>query len=97
MTEVKEKQLPPFNVGDTVKVYVRISEGEKTRSQVFEGKVIRLKGRGANKTFTVRKLSYGEGVERIFPLRSPVVEKIEVVKSQPARRAKLYYLRKKAQ
>ena len=92
----EKKRLLEFNVGDIVKVYVRITEGEKTRIQVFEGKVIRIKGSGVSKTFTVRKVSYGEGIERIFPLHSPIMEKVEVVKKIPSRRAKLYYLRKTA-
>jgi len=90
----KRDDLPDFNVGDTVRVHVNISEGDKNRIQVFEGVVIR-KRRGVCPTYTVRKVSYGVGVERIFPLYSPVVEKIEVVRRGRVRRAKLYYLREK--
>ncbi len=87
------KDIPDFNVGDTIKVHTKISEGEKTRIQVFEGIVIRRKGGGIRETFTVRRSSHGEGVERIFPLHSPVIEKIEVTRKGKVRRAKLYYLR----
>lgn len=90
-----KKEIPKFNVGDTVKVYVKIVEEDKTRLQTFEGVVIKKRGRGLSETFTVRRISYGEGVERIFPVNSPSVEKIEVVKSGKVKRAKLYYLRKK--
>ena len=84
---------PPFRPGDTVRVHVRLKEGDKERVQVFEGVVIR-KRRGLNRaTFTVRKVSYGVGVERIFPLNSPYIEKIEVVREGKVRRARLYYLR----
>ena len=82
-------------VGDTVRVYVRIKEEGKTRIQVFEGVAIKKKGSGTSATFTVRRISYGEGVERTFPLHSPAIEKIEVKKKGSARRAKLYYLRKR--
>lgn len=82
-------------VGDTVRVYVRIKEESKTRIQVFEGVAIKRKGSGISATFTVRRISYGEGVERTFPLHSPAIEKIEVKKKGVARRAKLYYLRKR--
>jgi large subunit ribosomal protein L19 len=99
MKSIEEGQLkdniPPFKAGDTVKVHVKITEGEKTRIQVFEGVVIR-KTRGQNRaTFTVRKISYGVGVERIFPLHSPNIKKIEVIRRGKVRRARLYYLRKK--
>lgn len=90
-----KKDLPKFNVGDTVKVYVKIAEEEKTRLQTFEGVVIRKRGKGLSGTFTVRRISYGEGVERIFPLHSPSIDRVEVVKPAKARRAKLYYLRQK--
>ncbi len=86
--------VPSFKPGDTVKVHSRIVEGEKQRIQIFEGVVIARKGGSSKETFTVRKVSYGVGVERIFPLHSPQVEKIEVVRLGKVRRAKLYYLRK---
>ena len=82
-----------FNVGDKIKVYTKIKEGAKERTQLFEGIVIRKRGSGISKTFTVRKISYGIGVERIFPLHSPNIEKVKIVKSGKVRRAKLYYLR----
>jgi len=82
-----------FRPGDTVKVHVRITEGEKSRVQIFEGVIIAMRGGGSRESFTVRKVSYGVGVERVFPLHSPSVEKIEVVSSGKVRRAKLYYLR----
>ena len=85
--------LPDFQVGDTVKVHVKIKEGDKERIQVFEGIVIARKNGDLRSTFTVRKTSFGQGVERIFPLHSPVIEKIEVVRRGRVRRAKLYYLR----
>ena len=84
-----------FNVGDTVRVHVKIKEEGKTRTQVFEGIVIKKKFRGQEGTFTVRRISYGEGVERTFPLHAPSVSKIEVKKKGTVRKAKLYYLRKK--
>lgn len=87
--------LPSFKAGDTVRVHFRITEGEKERTQVFEGAVIGRSGGSARETITVRKVSYGIGVERIFPLHSPRVEKIEVVRVGRVRRAKLYYLRKR--
>lgn len=90
-----KKEVPEFRVGDTVRVYVKVVEGDRTRSQVFEGIVIGRRGSGLRRTFTVRRVSYGEGVERKFPLHSPNVEKVEVVKSGKPRRAKLYYLRRK--
>jgi large subunit ribosomal protein L19 len=85
--------LPNFNVGDTVRVHFKIVEGEKERIQVFEGVVIRKRKGGVGATFTVRKVSYGIGVERIFPLHSPRIEKIEIVNRGRVRRARLYYLR----
>ena len=90
-----KKELPAFNVGDTVKVYFKIIEGTTERVQVFEGTVIALNNSGVRRTFTVRKISYGVGVERIFPLASPRVEKVEVTRFGKVRRAKLYYLRDK--
>lgn len=90
--QVKEN-IDDFNIGDTVKVHFRIIEGRIERIQIFEGTVIAKKNSGASKTFTVRKISYGIGVERIFPLYSPRIAKIEVVRKGKVRRAKLYYLR----
>ncbi|MBT8407490.1 MAG: 50S ribosomal protein L19 [Deltaproteobacteria bacterium] len=86
--------IPQFKPGDTVKVHVRIREGEKERIQVFQGVVIRKRKGKINSTFTVRKISYGVGVERIFPLHSPMIDKIEVVSRGRVRRSRLYYLRK---
>jgi large subunit ribosomal protein L19 len=86
-------QLPVFNVGDTLKVHTKISEGDKERIQIFEGVVIRRKRGQVNTTFTVRKMSYGVGVERIFPLYSPRIDKIEVMSSGKVKRARLFYLR----
>ena len=91
--EYLRKDIPEFSPGDTVKVYYRIKEGEKERTQVFEGIVIAKRGGGIRETFTVRKISFGIGIERIFPLHSPKIEKIEVVKKGKVRRAKLYFLR----
>lgn len=85
--------LPEFNVGDTVKVDVKIKEGERERIQVFEGTVISKKGSGVTENFTVRKVSYGYGVERIFPMHSPNVQNVTVVRRGKVRRSKLYYLR----
>jgi large subunit ribosomal protein L19 len=90
-----KKEVPKFNVGDTVCVYVKIKEEDKVRIQAFEGTLIRKRGRGTKATFTVRKVSYGEGLERTFLLHSPLLDKIEVVRTGKVRRAKLYYLRKK--
>src|SRR5205807_6516358 len=90
-----KKTVPVFEIGDTVRVHVRVAEGEKERVQVFEGAVISRKGGQNAETFTVRKVSYGVGVERIFPLHSPVVERIDLVRQGRVRRAKLYYLRTK--
>lgn len=89
------KELPRFGPGDTIKVHVRITEGEKTRIQVFQGIVLGRKGGGVNETVTVRKMSSGIGVERVFPIHSPSIDKIEVVKRGKVRRSKLYYLREK--
>ena len=87
------KDIPRVQSGDTVRVHVKIVEGDKERIQVFEGVVIGIKGGGLGETFRVRKVSYGIGVERIFPLHSPRLDKIEIVKKGRVRRAKLYYLR----
>src|SRR5580698_10725029 len=87
------KKHVPFRVGDSVKVHTRVKEGEKERVQVFAGIIIAHKGRGLNETFTVRRISYGEGVERVFPLNSPRIDKIEVERHGAVRRAKLTYLR----
>ena len=90
------KEVPAFNVGDTVKVLVKIPEGpDRTRLHPFEGVVISKKDSGLQSSFTVRKISYGEGVERVFPLYSPSIERIELLRSGKVRRAKLYYLRGK--
>ena len=96
MEMVEKAQLterPRMKAGDTVKVHVRVKEGDKERIQIFAGVVIGIRGRGLNQTFTVRRISYGEGVERIFPTHSPRVEKIEVERQGSVRRAKLTYLR----
>jgi large subunit ribosomal protein L19 len=85
--------LPDFRPGDTLKVHVRVVEGNKSRIQVFQGVVIRRQGDGVRSTFTVRKVSYGVGVERTFPLHTPVIDRVEVVTRGDVRRAKLYYLR----
>ena len=85
--------VPAFRAGDTLKVHVKVVEGTRSRIQVFQGVVIRRQGGGARETFTVRKVSFGVGVERTFPVHTPVVEKIEVVTRGDVRRAKLYYLR----
>jgi large subunit ribosomal protein L19 len=93
---VERRQLverPPMKAGDTVRVHVKVREGDKERIQVFEGIVIGMHRGGARASFTVRKVSFGQGVERIFPLHSPIVDRIEVVRSARVRRAKLYYLR----
>jgi large subunit ribosomal protein L19 len=87
------RPVPEFAPGDTLRVMVKVVEGERTRTQAFEGVVIARSNRGLHSNFTVRKLSYGEGVERVFPLHSPAIDKIEVVRRGKVRRAKLYYLR----
>ncbi len=89
----EKRKVPEFSAGDTVRVHVRVTEGNRTRVQAYEGVCIARKGSGINESFTVRKISYGEGVERVFPVYSPMVEKIEVVRRGDVRRAKLYYLR----
>jgi len=86
-------QVPTFRVGDSVRVHTRVVEGDKERIQIFAGIVIGRKGRGLNETFTVRRISYGEGVERVFPMHSPRIAKVEVEKEGHVRRAKLNYLR----
>lgn len=90
---VEGKQIPEFKAGDTVKVHNKIIEGTRERVQVYEGVCIARKNDGLNSTFTVRKISFGEGVERVFPLYSPKIEKIEISRHGKVRRAKLYYLR----
>ena len=91
--EQLKKQVPMLKVGDTVKVHVRVKEGNRERIHIFEGIIIKKQGGGVNETFTVRRISYGVGVEKTFMLHSPTVEKVEVVRVGKARRAKLYYLR----
>ncbi|HEY8361573.1 MAG TPA: 50S ribosomal protein L19 [Tissierellaceae bacterium] len=93
--EQLKKDLPEFNVGDTVQVHYKVVEGNRERIQVFEGIVIKIQGSGARKTFTVRRISYGVGVERTFPLHSPRIDKIVVTRKGRVRRAKLFYLREK--
>ena len=94
MAELKAKRnVPEFSPGDTLRVFVKVSEGDKTRTQAYEGVCIARKNAGVNSSFTVRKISFGEGVERVFPLYAPVLDKIEVVRRGRVRRAKLYYLR----
>ena len=87
------KDIPQFRAGDELKIHVRVIEGSKSRLQVFQGIVIGRQGDGVRETFTIRKVSYGVGVERTFPVHTPVIEKIELVKKGDVRRAKLYYLR----
>jgi len=94
--EALKGDIPAFSVGDNVKVHVKIREGEKERVQVFQGTVIARDGRGATETFTVRRISHGVGVERVFPVHSPYIERIEIVSRAHVRRAKLYYLRERA-
>ena len=88
-----KSEVPAFEVGDTVKVHVRIKEGQKYRIQVFEGTVIAKRHGGIQETFTVRRVAHGCGIERVFPVHSPVVDKVEVIRSGKVRRSKLYYLR----
>ena len=89
----KRDDLPEFRAGDTLKVHVKVVEGNRSRIQVFQGVCLRVQGSGIGRTFTVRKVSFGVGVERTFPLHTPIVDKIEVVTRGDVRRAKLYYLR----
>ncbi|HOD11580.1 MAG TPA: 50S ribosomal protein L19 [Candidatus Omnitrophota bacterium] len=88
-----QKELPPFKVGDQVKMFVKVAEGDKVRLHPFEGTVVRKTGRGLRGIFTIRKVSFGEGVERTFPLCSPVVDSLKVVAKGVAKRSRLYYLR----
>lgn len=93
--EQMKAEVPDLKVGNTVKIYLRIKEGNKTRIQTFEGTIIKIQGSGMNKTFTVRRISYGVGVEKTFLLHSPLIEKIEITRVGKARRARLFYLRDK--
>lgn len=96
MAEMKAKRaVPDFTPGDTVRVHVKVTEGQRERIQAYEGVCIARKNAGINSSFTVRKISFGEGVERVFPLFAPIVDKIEVVRKGRVRRAKLYYLRER--
>lgn len=88
-----KEQIPKFSPGDTVRVYFKVIEGNRERVQVFEGVVIKVKGSGLTESFTVRRVSYGVGVERSFPVQSPKIEKVEIVRKGRVRRSKLYYLR----
>ncbi|WP_321344227.1 50S ribosomal protein L19 [Breoghania sp.] len=92
-TIAEQREIPAFSPGDTIRVNVRVTEGTRTRVQAYEGVCIARSGAGLNESFTVRKISYGEGVERVFPIYSPLVEGVEVVRRGKVRRAKLYYLR----
>lgn len=92
--EQLKKDVPRFKIGDNIRVSVKVEEADKTRTQLFEGTVIKKQGSGLRESFTVRRISFGEGVERNFPVHSPTVQKIELVRSGKVRRAKLYYLRK---
>jgi large subunit ribosomal protein L19 len=93
--EYTKKEMPEFGIGDTVRILTRIPEGDKVRLHPFEGVVIAKKGSGIRASFTVRKVSFGEGIERVFPLYSPSIERIEVLKHGKVKRARLYYLRGK--
>jgi large subunit ribosomal protein L19 len=93
ITSVQLRQVPAFKVGDGVKVHTKVREGDKERTQLFAGIVIARKGHGIHETFTVRRISYGEGVERVFPVNSPNIEKIEIDRESETGRARLYYLR----
>ncbi len=90
---IKREDVPAFRAGDTIKVHVKVTEGTRSRVQVFQGVVLKIQGSGIGRTFTVRKVSFGVGVERTFPLNSPIFESIEIVSRGDVRRAKLYYLR----
>src|SRR3989337_118868 len=90
---IQRDDVPAFRAGDTIKVHVKVVEGNRSRVQIFQGVVIRIHGAGIGRTFTVRKVSFGVGVERTFPINSPIFEKIEIVTRGDVRRAKLYYLR----
>jgi large subunit ribosomal protein L19 len=94
LNKYKRDDIPEFRPGDTIRVHVRIREGDKERLQVFEGTVIARNNSGMGETITVRKISFGQGVERIFPLQAPVIDHIDLVRTGKVRRAKLYYLRK---
>ncbi|WP_271629819.1 50S ribosomal protein L19 [Caldicellulosiruptor sp. DIB 104C] len=94
-SEMLRKDIPDFKPGDTVRVHFKVIEGGRERIQAFEGLVIKRRGKGLSETFTVRRISYGVGVERVFPLHSPRIEKIEVIRRGKVRRAKLYYIREK--
>lgn len=94
-SEQMKENAPVFNVGDTVKVHVKVKEGSRERIQIFEGIVLKKQNGGVRETFTVRRISYGVGVERTFPLHSPNVDKVEVVRKGKVRRAKLFYLRQR--
>jgi large subunit ribosomal protein L19 len=94
-TEQYRKDAEKFNVGDTVRVHTKVTEGDKERIQIFTGVVIGQRGRGLNRCFTVRRISYGEGVERVFPVHSPRIDKIEIERHGTVRRAKLTYLRQR--
>ena len=93
VSEQLKTEIPQFGIGDGVKVYIRITEGEKQRIQMFEGTVIAKHGGGISETFTVRRVSYGCGIEKTFPIHSPNVEKVDIIRVGKVRRAKLYYLR----
>ncbi len=94
--EQLKSEVPELNIGDTVRVHNRIKEGNKERIQMFEGTIIAIKGSGISESFTVRRVSYGIGVEKTFPVHSPNVEKVDIIRSGKVRRAKLYYLRDRA-
>ncbi|MFC1704237.1 50S ribosomal protein L19 [Candidatus Omnitrophota bacterium] len=93
--EMMNKDIPAFNVGDTIRVMVKVPEADKIRIHPFEGLVLKKRGIGTSSTFTMRKISFGEGVERVFPLYSPIIESIEVLRKGKVKRAKIYYVRRK--